>query len=116
MSSSKVSSCQTGASSSKVASRSSNQEGKIRRCLRCPTRMSSTDKDPHLVCSACRGLDCWEGSKCLECRNWSLDIFSKYLSNQRVIKRKRRYREKVKDHHQGSVVLSPTSAGRSAVV
>ena len=59
---------QTGPPSN-MTSGSSNPGGKIRRCISCTTRMSNMNKDPHLFCISCRGIDCGEGLRCSECSN-----------------------------------------------
>ena len=40
-------------------------------CSRCPSRMSSFDRDRHLVCTRCRGYECSVDLRCEECEIWS---------------------------------------------
>ena len=40
-------------------------------CSRCPGRMSSFDRDRHLVCTRCRGYECSVDLRCEECESWS---------------------------------------------
>ena len=38
-----------------------------RSCAKCPTRMSSIDRDKHLICIRCRGYECSVELRCEEC-------------------------------------------------
>ena len=38
---------------------------------RCPSRMSSIDRDKHLICIRCHGYECVVDSRCEECESWS---------------------------------------------
>ena len=40
-------------------------------CSRCPGRMSSFDRDRHLVCTHCWGYECSVELRCEECESWS---------------------------------------------
>ena len=42
-----------------------------RSCARCYSRMSSIDRDKHLLCIYCRGYKCSVDLRCEECENWS---------------------------------------------
>ena len=42
-----------------------------RSCARCYSRMSSIDRDKHLLCIRCRGYECSVNLRCEECENWS---------------------------------------------
>ena len=42
-----------------------------RSCGRCPSRMSSIDRDKHLICIRCRGYECSVDLRCEECEGWS---------------------------------------------
>ena len=42
-----------------------------RSCARCPSRMSSIDRDKHLFCIKCRGFECSVDLRCDECKDWS---------------------------------------------
>ena len=42
-----------------------------RSCAKCPTRMSSIDRDKHLICIRCRGYECSVELRCEECESWS---------------------------------------------
>ena len=42
-----------------------------RSCARCYSRMSSIDRDKHLLCIRCRGYECSVDLRCEECENWS---------------------------------------------
>ena len=53
-----------------------------RSCSRCPGRMSSTDRDRHLVCTRCRGYECSVDLRCEECESWSKEEMLK-ATNER---------------------------------
>ena len=40
-------------------------------CSRCLGRMSSFDRDSHLICTRCREYECSVDLRCEECGNWS---------------------------------------------
>ena len=42
-----------------------------RSCAKCPSRMSSVDRDKHLNCIKCRGYECSVELRCEECKDWS---------------------------------------------
>ena len=42
-----------------------------RSCAKCPSRMSSIDRDKHLYCIKCRGYECSVELRCDECKDWS---------------------------------------------
>ena len=42
-----------------------------RSCSRCSSRMSSFDRDRHLICNRCRGFECSVELRCEECECWS---------------------------------------------
>ena len=42
-----------------------------RSCARCHSRMSSIDRDKHLIYIRCRGYECSVNLRCEECENWS---------------------------------------------
>ena len=42
-----------------------------RSCSKCPSRMSSIDRDKHLYCIKCRGFECSVELRCDECKDWS---------------------------------------------
>ena len=47
---------------------SSTSSGQPQRsCARCPSRMSSIDRDKHLICIRCRGYECSVDLRCEEC-------------------------------------------------
>ena len=52
------------------SSSASNGQPK-RSCAKCPTRMSSIDRDKHLICIRCRGYECLVDLRCEECEGWS---------------------------------------------
>ena len=41
-----------------------------RSCAKCPSRMSSIDRDKHLYCIKCRGFECSVELRCDECKDW----------------------------------------------
>ena len=41
-----------------------------RSCAKCPTRMSSIDRDKHLICIRCRGYECLVELRYEECESW----------------------------------------------
>ena len=54
-------------------------------CAKCPTRMSSIDRDKHLpvICIKCRGYECSVALRCEECKGWSKE---EMLSHEKVRK------------------------------
>ena len=40
-------------------------------CAKCPSRMSSIDRDKHLNCIKCGGYECSVELRCEECKDWS---------------------------------------------
>ena len=42
-----------------------------RSCARCPSRMSSIDRDKHLFYIKCRSYECSVELRCDECKDWS---------------------------------------------
>ena len=56
----------------KTSSSSSASSGHPQRsCSRCLGRMSSFDRDSHLICTRCREYECSVDLRCEECDNWS---------------------------------------------
>ena len=55
----------------KSSGSSSASGGQQRSCAKCPTRMSSIDRDKHLICIRCRGYECSVDLRCEECESWS---------------------------------------------
>ena len=64
-----VTSVQDAPKSSGSSSASSGQHQ--RSCAKCPTRMSSIDRDEYLICIRCRGYECSVDLRCEECEGWS---------------------------------------------
>ena len=64
-----IASVQDAPKSSRSPSTSSGQHQ--RSCAKCPTRMSSIDRDKHLICIRCRGYECSVDLRCEECESWS---------------------------------------------
>ena len=64
-----VTNVQDAPKSSGSSSASSGQPRK-RSCAKCPTRMSSIDRDKHLICIRCRGYECSVDLRCEECEGW----------------------------------------------
>ena len=64
-----VTSVQDAPKSSGSSSASSGQNQ--RSCAKCPTRMSSIDRDKHLICIRCHGYECSVDLRCEECEGWS---------------------------------------------
>ena len=54
-----------------------------RSCAKCPARMSSIDRDKHLICIKCRGYECSVALRCEECKGWSKE---EMLSHEKVRK------------------------------
>ena len=54
-----------------------------RSCAKCPTRMSSIDRDKHLICIHCRGYECSVELRCEECEGWSKE---EMLSHEKIRK------------------------------
>ena len=74
--------------------------------------MSSAAQDPHLLCIACRGIDCDSDRKCIQCRGWSGVILSTFLSCRRKVKRQERYRAKRKGSRVSVAPSVKPSGGR----
>ena len=56
----------------KLSSSSSASSGYPQRsCSRCPGRMSSFDRDSHLICTRCREYECSVDLRYEECESWS---------------------------------------------
>ena len=56
----------------KSSGSSSASSGQLQRsCVRCYSRMSSIDRDRHLLCIRCCGYECSVDLRCEECENWS---------------------------------------------
>ena len=56
----------------KSSSSSSASSGHPQRsCSRCPGRMSSYDRDSHLICTRCREYECSVDLRYEECESWS---------------------------------------------
>ena len=56
-----------------------------RSCPRCHRRMSSLKHDSHTLSTHCRDVNCSLTKCCDECREWSSDTMSTYLSHQRSL-------------------------------
>ena len=55
----------------KSSGSSSTSSGQPQRsCARCPSRMSSIDRDKHFICIRCRGYECSVNLRCEECESW----------------------------------------------
>ena len=76
----------------KSSGSSSTSSGQPHRsCARCPSRMSSIDRDKHLICIRCRGYECLVDLRWEECESWSKEeilaherFANRYLLNQRA--------------------------------
>ena len=63
----------------KSSGSSSTSSGHPRRaCSRCPGRMSSFDRDRHLVCTRFLGYECSVVLRCEECECWSMEEMLTY--------------------------------------
>ena len=67
--------------SSGSSSASSGQPQRF--CARCPSRMSSIDRDRHFICTRCRGYECLVELRCEECESWSKE---EMLAHEKVRK------------------------------
>ena len=54
-----------------------------RSCAKCPSRMSSIDRDKHLYCIKCRGYECSVELRCDECKDWSKE---EMLAHEKICK------------------------------
>ena len=54
-----------------------------RSCSKCPSRMSSIDRDKHLFCIKCRGFECSVELRCDECKDWSKE---EMLAHEKICK------------------------------
>ena len=64
-------------------SSSASSDQPQRSCARCPSRMSSIDRDRHLICTRCRGYECSVELRCEEYENWSKE---EMLAHEKVRK------------------------------
>ena len=46
--------------------------------------MSSLKYDLHTICSQCRDVVCSVTTRCDECRNWSKEVMSDYLTHKKA--------------------------------
>ena len=76
-----ITSAQDAPKSSGSSSASGGQHQ--RSCAKCPTRMSSIDRDNHLICIRCRGYECSVELRCEECESWSKE---EMLSHEKIRK------------------------------
>ena len=68
----------------KSSGSSSASSGRPQRsCAKCPTRMSSIDRDKHLIYVRCRGYECSVELRCEECKSWSKE---EMLSHEKIRK------------------------------
>ena len=59
-------------------------------CVKCKKgRMSSLDKDRHLICPTCVGHICDINVRCDECRDWPEDLIKSYVRHQESLRLKR---------------------------
>ena len=66
------------------SSGSSTSSGQQQRsCAKCPSRMSSIDRDKHLICIKCRGYECSVELRCEECEDWSKEVM---LAHEKIRK------------------------------
>ena len=77
-----IASVQDAPKSSGSSSTSSGQQQ--RSCAKCPSRMSSIDRDKHLICIKCRGYECSVELRCEECEGWSKE---EMLSHEKMVNR-----------------------------
>ena len=61
----------------------------LRSCPRCHRRMSSLTHDTHTLCSHCREVNCNLTDRCDECREWSSDTMTTYMSYKCTLASKR---------------------------
>ena len=76
-----IASVQDAPKSSGSSSTSSGQQQ--RSCAKCPSRMSSIDRDKHLICIKCHGYECSVELRCEECEGWSKE---EMLSHEKIHK------------------------------
>ena len=69
--------------------------------------MSSLAKDPHSFCIRCRGVDCDENRRCLECQGWSESLINVYLSDRLLKRRQERYRVRQRGSKESVAPLYP---------
>ena len=66
----------------KASGSSSASSGQPQRsCAKCPTRMSSIDRDKHLICIRCRGYEYSVELRCEESKGWSKE---EMLSHEKI--------------------------------
>ena len=85
-------------------------------CYHC--RMSSLKHDTHTLCSHCREVNCNMIDRCDECREWSSDTLTTYLSYKRTLASKRSKKPQPAPVSQPAVTgssVGPSSVSTSAL-
>ena len=73
-----------GTQDARRSSGSSTSSGlQQRSCAKCPSRMSSIDRDKHLHCIKCRGFECSVELRCDEYKDWSKE---EMLAHEKICK------------------------------
>ena len=79
-----------------------------RSCARCPSKMSSIDRDKHLICIRCRGYEC---SVNLRCENWSEE---EMLAHEKI-RKSLASKSKGRGKSSTKVVKKPASPPKTSV-
>ena len=82
---------------------------------KCGAHMSPVVKDPHPMCTRCRGRNCTRDSTCSSCKDWSLDQWTAFDSFN--ARRSNTDRKRSSNRHAGdSTSLTPQFLSSSAPV
>ena len=90
----------------------------LRSCPRCHRRMSSLKHDTYTLCSHCRDVNCNMTDRCDECREWSSDTMTTYLSYKHNLASKRSKKPQPAPVSQPAVTgssVGPSSVSTSAL-
>ena len=89
---------------------------KKRICPTCKLRMSSLDKDPHLLCLSCRETKCSFDTRCDTCISWSDDQMNNYIRYQDKLRKDReRKKAKLDSSRAHDLAVLCTGGGESSV-
>ena len=94
----------------------SSNASKQRSCPNCKYRMSSLDRDPHVICIKCREVECTIDNRCVFCASLTDQEMTSYLKYQvKLSKDRDRKKSKPKsDQPPDFAVLCTTGGGSSA--
>ena len=104
-------SAQDAPKSSGSSSASGSQQQRF--CAKCPTRMSSIDRDKHLICIRCCGYECSVDLRCEECESWSKEEMLSHEKIRRSLASKSKGRGKSSSKIPKKPASPPSSSANS---